>query len=190
MLPKSTRCKHALDRAMRLELTVRVHGLRDTEYFKLLPDSAARNAASFPFLHSYNHMCILSCFVKVGDLIEAERVFMEWETNCRKHDIRVSNVILGAYAPNGLINKAESLHLHTLERRGCPNYKTWEILMNGWTIKWYFNDYCRVLEKNRNFEDANHYFLVIHHFGLASLPLYNILLRKHVRKHVQAQSSF
>ncbi|KAM1024719.1 hypothetical protein TB2_037390 [Malus domestica] len=30
-----------------------------------------------------------------------------------------------------LTEKAEALHLHTLERGGQPNYKTWEILMEG-----------------------------------------------------------
>ncbi|KAJ9166518.1 hypothetical protein P3X46_021258 [Hevea brasiliensis] len=153
-----------------------------------------------------NYMCILSCFVKVGDLIEAERVFMEWESNCRNYDIRVSNVLLGAYVRNGLINKAESLHLRTLERGGCPNFKTWEILMEGWVqsqkmdkaiiaVKQAFSmlNHCKwrpshgilvaiaeYLEKNRNFEDANHYVQDIHHLGLASLPLYKILLRMHL----------
>ncbi|KAG8632861.1 pentatricopeptide repeat-containing protein At5g27460 [Manihot esculenta] len=153
-----------------------------------------------------NYICILSCFVKVGDLIEAERVFMEWESNCRTYDIRVSNVLLGAYVRNGLINKAESLHLHTLERGGCPNYKTWEILMEGWVksqkmdkaiiaVKQAFSmlNNCKwrpshgilvaiaeYLEKHRKFEDANHYIQAIHHLGLASLPLYKIILRMHL----------
>lgn len=154
-----------------------------------------------------NYICILSCLVKVGDLIEAERVFMEWESNCRRtYDIRVSNVLLGAYVRNGLINKAESLHLHTLERGGCPNYKTWEILMEGWVksqkmdkaiiaVKQAFSmlNNCKwrpshgilvaiaeYLEKHRKFEDANHYIQAIHHLGLASLPLYKIILRMHL----------
>ncbi|KDP41442.1 hypothetical protein JCGZ_15849 [Jatropha curcas] len=153
-----------------------------------------------------NYMCILSCLVKVGEFIKAEKVFMEWESNCWKYDIRVSNVLLGAYVRNGMINKAESLHLHTLERGGCPNYKTWEILMEGWVksqkmdkaiiaMKEAFSmlKYCdwrpshgilmaiaEYLEKNRNLGDANCCIQVIHHFGVASLPLYKILLRMHL----------
>ena len=79
-----------------------------------------------------NYMCVMSCLVKLGDLVEAERIFMEWESSCGTYDIRVSNVLLGAYMRNGMTERAESLHLHTLERGGCPNYKTWEILMEGW----------------------------------------------------------
>ena len=45
--------------------------------------------------------------------------------------MRVSNVLLGAYVRNGWIEKAEKLHLHMLEKGARPNYKTWEILMEG-----------------------------------------------------------
>lgn len=79
-----------------------------------------------------NYMCILLCLVKLGEMDKAEKVFKEWEFNCRNYDIRVSNVLLGAYVRNGLLEKAESLHRHTLGRGGSPNYKTWEILMEGW----------------------------------------------------------
>ncbi|KGN62725.1 pentatricopeptide repeat-containing protein At5g27460 [Cucumis sativus] len=79
-----------------------------------------------------NYICILLCLVKLGEIDKAEKVFKEWELNCRNYDIRVSNVLLGAYVRNGLLEKAESLHRHTLGRGGNPNYKTWEILMEGW----------------------------------------------------------
>lgn len=79
-----------------------------------------------------NYMCILLCLVKLGDIDEAEKIFREWEFDCRNYDIRVSNVLLGAYVRNGLLEKAESLHMRILERGGSPNCKTWEILMEGW----------------------------------------------------------
>ncbi|CAI9116200.1 OLC1v1017289C1 [Oldenlandia corymbosa var. corymbosa] len=79
-----------------------------------------------------NYMCILSCMVKLGDIKEAEHLFLEWESQCRTYDIRVSNILLGAYMRNGLTKKAESLHVRSLSKGGHPNYKTWEILMEGW----------------------------------------------------------
>ncbi|GMY07008.1 pentatricopeptide repeat-containing protein At5g27460 [Fagus crenata] len=153
-----------------------------------------------------NYMCVMSCLVKLGDLVEAERIFMEWESSCRNYDIRVSNVLLGAYMRNGMTERAESLHLHTLERGGCPNYKTWEILMEGWVKSQNMDKainamkkgfamlkHCdwrpshgilmavaEYLEKHGNFEDANWYIGFIHRFGLASLPLYKSLLRMHL----------
>lgn len=71
-----------------------------------------------------NYICILTCLVKLRDIVQAERIFIEWESNCHRYDIRVSNVLLGAYVRNGLLEEAESLHLRTLQRGGCPNYKT------------------------------------------------------------------
>ncbi|CAK7347210.1 unnamed protein product [Dovyalis caffra] len=67
-----------------------------------------------------DYMCVISCLVKLGDLVAAEQVFIEWESNCSKYDIRVSNVLLGAYVRNGLTEKAESFHLRTVDRGGTP----------------------------------------------------------------------
>ncbi|KAJ6735532.1 hypothetical protein OIU79_002558 [Salix purpurea] len=152
-----------------------------------------------------DYMCVISCLVKAGDLVAAERVFAEWETNCSRYDIRVSNVLLGAYVRNGLMEKAESFHLHTVERGGCPNYKTWEILMEGWVksqkmdkaidamrkafsvLKLERCDWrpshsilmaiAEHFEKHGNFEDANHYIKAVHGLGVATLPLYKLFLR-------------
>ncbi|XP_024926450.2 pentatricopeptide repeat-containing protein At5g27460 isoform X1 [Ziziphus jujuba] len=150
-----------------------------------------------------NYMCILSCLVKLGDIGEAERIFSEWESGCGKYDVRVSNVLLGAYMRNGMIDKAESLHLHTLERGGCPNYKTWEILMEGWVESQNMDKAINAMkkgfsmlkhcdwrpshgivmsiadyfEKRGNVKDAFRYVKTIHDLGFASLPLYKLLLR-------------
>ncbi|KAA8528328.1 hypothetical protein F0562_035683 [Nyssa sinensis] len=153
-----------------------------------------------------NYMCILLCLVKLSDIGEAEKVFMEWESSCMKYDIRVSNVLLGAYMRNGLMEKAESLHLRTLERGGCPNYKTWEILMEGWVKSQNMDKaicamkkgfamlkHCNwrpspgivvpiaeYFEKTGNLEDAKQYVKVIRFLGLANLLVYKSLLRMHV----------
>ncbi|KAK6940211.1 Pentatricopeptide repeat [Dillenia turbinata] len=152
---------------------------------------------------SANYMCILWCLVKLGDLEEVERIFMEWESECLKYDIRVSNVLLGAYMRNGLMDKVESLHLHTLEKGGCPNYKTWEILMEGWVKvqnmdkaidalkngfplikhgKWKPSDsnivaVAEYFEKQGKVEDAYKYLKFLHQSGIANLPVYKSLLR-------------
>lgn len=153
-----------------------------------------------------NYMCILSCLVKLGDLAEAERIFMEWESKCLKYDIRVSNVLLGAYMRSGLMEKTEALHLHTLEKGGSPNYKTWEILMQGWVKRQNMDKAIHAMkkgfamlkhcewrpphtivmtiaehfEKHGSFEEASRYFRVVQRLGLASLPLYKSLLRMHL----------
>ncbi|XVE95229.1 hypothetical protein REPUB_Repub02eG0078100 [Reevesia pubescens] len=153
-----------------------------------------------------NYMCILLCLVKLGDLCQAERVFKEWESKCHKYDIRVSNVLVGAYMRNGWVDKAESLHLRLLEKGGCPNYKTWEILTEGWMrsnnmvkainamkkglamlkdCHWRPSQSILVaiaeyFEKHGNLEDANDFFRDIQHMGLASSPIYKSWLRIHL----------
>lgn len=153
-----------------------------------------------------NYMCILSSLVKLGDLLEAERVFMEWESKCFNYDIRVSNVLLGAYVRNGLMNKAESLHTHTLERGGCPNYKTWEILVEGYidnqsmdkavdamkkgltmlkSCDWRPSHgivmaIAEYFEKHGDFKGMNRYLKLIRQLDLASLPVYKSVLRMHL----------
>ncbi|KAH7519014.1 hypothetical protein ACOSP7_010233 [Xanthoceras sorbifolium] len=153
-----------------------------------------------------NYMCVISCLVKLGDLVEAKRILLEWESHCLNYDIRVSNILLGAYMRNGLIKEAESLHLHTLERGGCPNYKTWEILMEGWVKSGNMNKaidamkkgfamlrhcdwrpsegillaFAEYFENHGNLEDANQFIRAIHHLGLSILPLNKSLLRMHV----------
>ncbi|KAH0849008.1 hypothetical protein HID58_091599, partial [Brassica napus] len=149
----------------------------------------------------------------LGDLAEAERVFEEWEENCCNYDVRVSNVLLGAYTRNGLIREAESLHNRVLERGGSPNYKTWEILMEGWVkcqsmekaidamhrafelmkgCHWRPSQrivlaIAEYFEKEEKIEEANIYVRDLHLLGLASLPLYRLLLRMH--EHVRRPAS-
>lgn len=163
-----------------------------------------------------NYMCILLCLVKLGDIKEAERVLTEYEYQFRKYDIRVSNVLLGAYMRNGFVEKAEALHLHTLERGGCPNYKTWEILMEGWVRSQNMDKAINAMKKgfamlkhcdwrpspsivvaiaeyfenSGNFEDAKRYLTVVRRLGLANLPVYKSLLRMHASAHQPPQEIF
>ncbi|XP_027148137.1 pentatricopeptide repeat-containing protein At5g27460 [Coffea eugenioides] len=152
-----------------------------------------------------NYMCILSCLVKLGDIKEAENIFLEWESQCRTFDIRVPNILLGAYMRNGMMKKAESLFIRSLNRGGCPNYKTWEIFTEGWVRS---NEMDKAIdtmrrclstledcdwrpsasivvaiaeyfEKKGKIEDAKQYLGVIRSLGLASLPVYKSLLRMH-----------
>lgn len=152
-----------------------------------------------------NYMTIISSLVKLGDIHEAEEIFTEWESQCRKYDIRVPNILLGTYMRNGNTEKAEALHLRILERGGQPNYKTWEILMEGWVKNEDMEKAINAMKKGfamlkhcnwrpspsivvtiaEYFEQtgdiigANRYVEVIRRYGLASIPLYKSLLRLH-----------
>ncbi|KAL9993134.1 putative tetratricopeptide-like helical domain superfamily [Helianthus debilis subsp. tardiflorus] len=153
-----------------------------------------------------NYMCIMSCLVKLGDVKEAERIFAEWESQCVRYDVRVSNILLGAYVGDNLMEKAEALHARTLEKGGCPNYKTWEILVEGYvrngsmeTAVFAMKNALRMskhcvwrpspaivesvleyVEKSRNLEDGKWFLEVLRDLNLADLRVYRLLIRMHV----------
>ncbi|KAI7743159.1 hypothetical protein M8C21_014195 [Ambrosia artemisiifolia] len=153
-----------------------------------------------------NYMCIMSCFVKLGDVEEAERIFVEWESQCVRYDVRVSNILLGAYVGDNLMEKAEALHAQTLEKGGCPNYKTWEILVEGYVRNgsmekavfamknalrmskrcvWrpspaIVETILEYVEKSGNLEDGKWFLKVLRDLNIADLPVYRLLIRMHV----------
>ncbi|CAM0943458.1 unnamed protein product [Alopecurus aequalis] len=154
-----------------------------------------------------NYMSAIICSIKVGDIDQAEWIFGSWEVECWKKDVRVSNVLLGAYVRNGWIEKAEKLHHHMLEKGAHPNYKTWEILMEGFvqsnqmdkavdamkkalslmkTCKWrpplkLVETIATFFEEQGKADDANRYIKVLQKFNLTSLPLYKSLLRAYIK---------
>ncbi|XP_072952895.1 pentatricopeptide repeat-containing protein At5g27460 [Typha angustifolia] len=163
-----------------------------------------------------NYMCMLLCLVKVGDLGEAERVFRTWESECRKYDVRVSNILLGAYVRKGWMDKAEKLHLHTLEKGALPNYKTWEILMEGWVktkrmdraveaMKKGFSmlkrchwrpppaiveAIAKYFEEQGNIEGTRKYMKVLQGLQIMSLPLYKCFLRTYINANTMPPNIF
>ncbi|KAG8060552.1 hypothetical protein GUJ93_ZPchr0002g25758 [Zizania palustris] len=153
-----------------------------------------------------NYMTAISCLIKVGDIGQAEWIFGTWEAECRKHDVRVSNVLLGAYVRNGWIEKAERLHIHMLEKGAHPNYKTWEILIEGFvqsrqmdkavnalkkalsllkSCHWrppleLLEAIAKYFEEQGSVDDANRYIKVLQKINLTSLPMYKSLLRAYI----------
>ncbi|KAG9450759.1 hypothetical protein H6P81_010724 [Aristolochia fimbriata] len=154
-----------------------------------------------------HYKCVLSCLVKLDEIKEAERVFMTWESKLKHYDVRVSNVLLSAYMRMGWMEKAEMLHNQTLEKGASPNYKTWEILMEGWVKRkdmpkavQAMKSGCLLLEEcnwrpphslllailqyfeeMNSIDDAMEYVEVLHKLKLTTLPIYHSLLRLHVR---------
>ncbi|OEL33660.1 Pentatricopeptide repeat-containing protein [Dichanthelium oligosanthes] len=153
-----------------------------------------------------NYMTAMICSIKVGDISQAEWIFGSWEAECKKHDVRVSNVLLGVYVRNGWIEKAERLHLHMLEKGARPNYKTWEILIEGYvqsrqmdkavdamkkgfsllkSCHWrppleLVEAIAKHFEEQGNADNAYRYAKVLQKFNLTSLPLYKSLLRTYI----------
>ncbi|XP_020580922.1 pentatricopeptide repeat-containing protein At5g27460 [Phalaenopsis equestris] len=154
-----------------------------------------------------NYMSVMICLVKLGDISEAERIFKAWESQCWKYDIRVPNILLGAHMRNGCMEKVELLFFHALKKGGNPNYKTWEILMEGWVKKKEMDKAVEVMKKGlsmlkhciwrpssdilsaiaeyyeeiQNVDDANRFVKVLQRSCLMNLHLYKSFVRTHVK---------
>lgn len=62
----------------------------------------------------------------------AENFIKKWVSVKSFDDIRVSNVLLGAYTRKGMLQKAEGLLEYITKNGGKPNATTWEIFAEGY----------------------------------------------------------
>ncbi|KAJ3695550.1 hypothetical protein LUZ60_000927 [Juncus effusus] len=196
------------DHATKLDLIAKLQGTAQAEdYFVKLPITS-KKAASFTLLHHYvKTRDLQKAETLMADLQnQAERIFKDWEFECRNYDIRVSNVLLGAYVRKGLMEKAEKFHNYTLKKGAVPNYKTYEILMEGWVkngemekaveaMKKGFSllKYCKwrppvvvvekigeYFEKKGDLVEAEKYFEVLRNLKMMSLKMYKSLVRTYI----------
>lgn len=77
-----------------------------------------------------SYLNMIQVLVNLKDLPGAEKCFREWESGCSTYDIRVANVLIRAYAKDGLLEKAEELKERARRRGAKPNAKTWEIFLD------------------------------------------------------------
>ncbi|XP_009788488.1 large ribosomal subunit protein mL101 (rPPR4)-like [Nicotiana tabacum] len=91
---------------------------------------------AFPRTANISYLNMIQVLVNLNDLPGAEKCFKEWESGCPTYDIRVANVLIGAYTKQGSLEKAEKLKEWARRSGAKPNAKTWEIfgdyyLQNG-----------------------------------------------------------
>uniref|UniRef100_A0A0D6RA33 Pentacotripeptide-repeat region of PRORP domain-containing protein n=1 Tax=Araucaria cunninghamii TaxID=56994 RepID=A0A0D6RA33_ARACU len=162
---------------------------------------------TFPKLLNRSYIFMLSSLVKLGDLEGAEAIFKEWESVCATYDIRVPNMILGFYVRERLLEKAELLFEHILERGGKPNFNTWEILAEGYienenfekaitamknsalvgkSLKWQpkpenVHAILTHIEKHGDVESADDFFKMLRDLNHVNAEIYNFLLRTYIK---------
>ncbi|GMH20740.1 hypothetical protein Nepgr_022582 [Nepenthes gracilis] len=85
---------------------------------------------AFPQTPNISYLNMIQVLVKLKDLPGAEKCFGEWESRCSTYDIRVANSLLGAYAKDGLLEKAAEIKERARRRGAKPNAKTWEIFLD------------------------------------------------------------
>ncbi|XP_027347577.1 pentatricopeptide repeat-containing protein At1g60770-like [Abrus precatorius] len=85
---------------------------------------------AFPKTANISYLNMIQVLVKLKDLPGAEKCFREWESGCPTYDIRIANVLIGAYAKLDMLQKAEDLKERARRRGAKPNAKTWEIFLD------------------------------------------------------------
>lgn len=85
---------------------------------------------AFPKTANISYLNMIQVLVNLKDLPGAEKCFREWECGCPTYDIRVANVLIGAYAKLDMLEKAEELKERARRRGAKPNAKTLEIFLD------------------------------------------------------------
>lgn len=83
---------------------------------------------AFPRMTNNSYYCFLSSLVRIGDIEGAENFLKRWESQKSFDDIRVYNVLLGAYFREGWLQKTKVLFRHMVENGFQPNVYTQKIL--------------------------------------------------------------
>ncbi|KAF9601827.1 hypothetical protein IFM89_023514 [Coptis chinensis] len=85
---------------------------------------------AFPKMANLSYLNMIQVLVNLKDVPGAEKCFREWESVRSTYDIRIANALIGAYAKEGLLEKAETLKERARRSGAKPNVKTWEIFMD------------------------------------------------------------
>ena len=83
-------------------------------------------------LYSNGYLAIISSVLKFDDFETAENIFEEWESRKLGFDVRILNLMIGAYSRKGNVEAAEAALEWTIMNGGKPNSRTWSYLSSGY----------------------------------------------------------
>ncbi|OMO68728.1 hypothetical protein COLO4_29446 [Corchorus olitorius] len=79
-------------------------------------------------VYNKGYLAMISSLLKFDDIESAEKIFDEWESHVPatlRYDIRIPNLLLGAYSRKGLLEKFERIVNQIILKEGKPNARTW-----------------------------------------------------------------
>lgn len=85
------------------------------------------------FLNS-GYMCMISSLVKLDDMDGAEKIWEEWDSGKKMFDIRIPNLMIGAYSRRGLWEKAEACINRIIDSGMEPDATSWDHLAAGYRV--------------------------------------------------------
>nr|XP_043611196.1 pentatricopeptide repeat-containing protein At1g02150-like [Erigeron canadensis] len=84
----------------------------------------------FQYIPNMGYNAVISAFVRMDDIEEAENLYDEWLSVKTTYDARIGNRLLGWYVRQGYTGKAESF-FEELLKTGKANSSSWEIIGEG-----------------------------------------------------------
>ena len=86
--------------------------------------------AAFPSTLNMSYLTMMQSLSKMEKLDLLEKCYHEWESECVAYDIRLVNILVGAYLRKDMINEADEL-LKKVEEFGCkPDFRTLEMYID------------------------------------------------------------
>lgn len=106
---------------------------------------------AFPKTANVSYLNMINVLVKLNDLPGAEKCFQEWATayshGSSTFDIRIANVLIGAYLKEDSFEKADKLRKLAKRRRAEPNARTWEHYIDYYLNKGEFKSVVKCVNK-------------------------------------------
>lgn len=102
--------------------------------------------AIFPYIPNLGYHAIISSFIRMDDVEEAEFLYEEWVSMKSSYDPRIGNLLLGWYVRNGFTEKSETF-LKEMLNVGKSNSSTWEIVAESHIKESRVSDALSCLEK-------------------------------------------
>ncbi|PWA79751.1 Pentatricopeptide repeat-containing protein [Artemisia annua] len=100
----------------------------------------------FPYIPNLGYSAVISSFIRMDDIEEAELLYEEWVSMKTSYDPRIGNLLLGWYVRNGFTEKAETF-LKEMLNVGKSNSSTWEIIAESHIKESRISDALSCLEK-------------------------------------------
>ncbi|KAJ0978623.1 hypothetical protein J5N97_014097 [Dioscorea zingiberensis] len=85
---------------------------------------------TFPKLTNMSYLIMLQALTKLDDLDSIERCFKEWESVHVAYDVRLMNLMIGAYLKKDMVKEAESLQAEASNRVEQFDFKTAELFID------------------------------------------------------------
>ncbi|GAB2298163.1 hypothetical protein Dimus_032235 [Dionaea muscipula] len=82
----------------------------------------------YPFCHNMSYLCLLQAISKLDKVVDLEKFFQEWSTNCQHYDPRIPTLVIRAYLSHNLSDKAEQVFETASGRAKSPFFMGHEFI--------------------------------------------------------------